>query len=325
MKKFYILIEEHTVEKFKIEAEDMDEAFKIAEKKYYNGEIVLESGNVSHRLMSGETADGTECTDWVECEECLKMKQYEAVILTIERLGGVATLGELNHEIFKIEDCEWKTKTPFASIRRIVQQNKEIYKIKPGLYGLMKYKKENERNGFIEETEKNKDSEEMIEFNHSYYQGLLLEIGNLKKLDTFIPNQDKNRKFINRKLCDLSSLKKIPEFSYPEIIKRSSTIDVIWFDNRLFDDNEIKLPHSFFEVEHSTDIQNSLLKYNDLQNFYTEMFIVADEVRKQEFEKKISYSAFRELKENNRVKFLSYDRLVELYEITKKNLQGIIL
>jgi len=27
------------------------------------------------------------------------------------------------------------------------------------------------------------------------------------------------------------------------------------------------------------------------------MFIVADEVRKQEFEKKISYSAFKELKE----------------------------
>jgi len=44
----------------------MDEAFKIAEKKYYNGEIVLESGNVSHRLMSGETADGKECTEWVE-------------------------------------------------------------------------------------------------------------------------------------------------------------------------------------------------------------------------------------------------------------------
>ena len=42
--------------------------------------------------------------------------------------GGVATLGELNHEVFKIEECEWKTKTPFASIRRIVQQRKEIYK-----------------------------------------------------------------------------------------------------------------------------------------------------------------------------------------------------
>ena len=26
------------------------------------------------------------------------MKQYEAVILTLEKLGGVATLAELNHE-----------------------------------------------------------------------------------------------------------------------------------------------------------------------------------------------------------------------------------
>lgn len=41
------------------------------------------------------------------------MKQYEAVIETLERLGGVATLGDLNTEVFKIKDCEWKTKTPF--------------------------------------------------------------------------------------------------------------------------------------------------------------------------------------------------------------------
>ena len=61
------------------------------------------------------------------------MKQNEAVILTLEKLGGVATLGQLNQEVFKISDCEWKTKTPFASIRRIVQLDKNIYKIKPGL------------------------------------------------------------------------------------------------------------------------------------------------------------------------------------------------
>ena len=51
------------------------------------------------------------------------MKQNEAIILTFERLGGIATLGQLNQEVFKIKDCEWKTKTPFASIRRIVQQD----------------------------------------------------------------------------------------------------------------------------------------------------------------------------------------------------------
>ena len=71
------------------------------------------------------------------------MKQHEAVILTLEKLGGLATLGLLNQEVFKIKDCEWKTKTPFASIRRIVQLNKGIYKIKPGLYGLINHKAQN--------------------------------------------------------------------------------------------------------------------------------------------------------------------------------------
>ncbi len=66
MKKFNIFIEEHIVEKFEIEAESMEEAFNIAEKKYYNGEFVLEPGNVSHKLMSGERADGEESTEWVE-------------------------------------------------------------------------------------------------------------------------------------------------------------------------------------------------------------------------------------------------------------------
>ena len=77
------------------------------------------------------------------------MKQYEAVIETLDKLGGVATLGDLNSEVFKIQECEWKTKTPFASIRRIVQQTKGIYKIKPGLYGLEKYRKQNEERGII--------------------------------------------------------------------------------------------------------------------------------------------------------------------------------
>lgn len=42
------------------------------------------------------------------------MKQYEAVIETLEALGGIATLGELNKEVFKIKDCKWNTKTPFC-------------------------------------------------------------------------------------------------------------------------------------------------------------------------------------------------------------------
>ena len=43
------------------------------------------------------------------------MKQYEAVIQTIEKLGGIATLQQLNQEVFKIRECKWNTKTPFAT------------------------------------------------------------------------------------------------------------------------------------------------------------------------------------------------------------------
>jgi hypothetical protein len=235
------------------------------------------------------------------------MKQKDAVELALEKLDGVATLGQLNQETMKITDCNWKTKTPFASIRRIVQLDKNIYKIKPGLYGLVSYKKENESKGIIAETAVNKNSAEVIEFNHSFYQGLLLIVGNLKKLKTFVPNQDKNKKFIDKNLGDLRTFNAIPEFSYPNFVQRSSTIDVIWF-------NEREMPHSFFEVEHSTDIQNSLLKFNDLQDFYSRMIIVADISRKKEYESKIKYSSFKNLAEFNRVRFLDYEALNKQYE-----------
>lgn len=237
------------------------------------------------------------------------MKQYEAVIETLEKLGGVATLGELNREVFQIKDCEWKTKTPFASIRRIVQQTKAIYKIKPGLYGLVKYKKQIEDRGIMEETEKNKDSDSVKLFNHTYYQGILLLMGKLRHMQTYIPQQDKNKKFhTGQRLQELSTLVEQPSYSFPQTVKRSSTVDAIWF-------NERSMPHSFFEVEHSTDIQNSLLKFNDLQDFYTRMFIVADIKRKAEFETKMCFRAFDDLRINKRVSFLSYDALIKQYEI----------
>jgi hypothetical protein len=233
------------------------------------------------------------------------MNQKEAVIQTIENLGGISTLGQLYQEVFKIKSCEWATKTPFASIRRIVQLSPEIYKIKPGLYGLIRFKKENEHKGIFEETVKNKNSKAVTEFNHTYYQGILLQLGSIKNFQTFVPNQDKNKIFLNKKLSDLKTLNAIPQFSYSNLVKRSSTIDVIWLNVR-------NMPHSFFEIEHKSDIQNSLLKFNDLQDFYVRMVIVADKARKKEYEDKIKFSSFTDL--NNRVSFLDYGSLSRQYE-----------
>lgn len=242
------------------------------------------------------------------------MKQHEAVIQTLERLGGQATLAQLNTEVFKIKECEWKTKTPFASIRRIVQTNPEIFKVRPGLWALRSYQK---RLGLTDYRTTNQTSANFLEQSHSYYQGLLVEIGNLRGFDTFIPNQDKNRIFINQPLKNISKLAAIPNYSHESLVKRSSTIDVIWFNNR-------QMPNSFFEVEHSTDFQNSLNKFNDLQDFYTRMVIVADDNKKNEYTQKLSYRSFDEIR--HRINFLNYEALVKQYEyeVLKAN-QGFIL
>jgi len=67
------------------------------------------------------------------------------------------------------------------------------------------------------------------------------------------------------------------------------------------------MPNHFYEIEHSTDIQNSLLKFTELQDFNSKFTIVADNVRKREYEAKLSQIAFDCIRP--RVRFLSYEEL----------------
>lgn len=236
------------------------------------------------------------------------MTQSQAVIEALESLGGIAPLGKIYQVALQNPDCTWGTQTPQASIRRIVRHTKGIYVVRKGLYALESHRKQLETNGIVAVTSANADSNEIQQFTHYYYQGLLLKVGELKRLDTFVPNQDKNRMFLQEAtLGELRSFNKIPNYTYSHLVKRSSTIDVIWF-------NERKMPHSFFEVEHSTDIQNSLLKFCDLQDFSARMVIVADDYRKDEFLRKLGETAFRDLRDKHRVSFLSYDELNRQYE-----------
>ena len=232
------------------------------------------------------------------------MKQHEAVIQTIENLGGIATLGQINQDIFKIKECDWKTKTPYASIRRIVQIHKDIYKIKPGLYALEKYRSQLAKQGVFAESLGKDNLKESVEFNHSYYQGLIVEIGNMKGMETYIPAQDKNKRFLNKPLKEISSVGTIYDFTYQPLVNRAKTIDVIWFNDR-------KLLSDVFEIEHSTNIQNALLKFADLRDFYTNFYIVSALNRKSEFLEKMNYSSFKEMK--SRIKFLDYEYISNLH------------
>lgn len=228
------------------------------------------------------------------------MKQHEAVVEAMRRNGGFATLGHLYHAALKVEGCQWGTKTPFASIRRIVQQHPRLFfKIRPGLWVLTE-QKENVLEKLLLDKQAPTYTEEA--FNHSYYQGLLVEVGNLKNYETFVPHQDKNRSFLSRKLADIATLKQFHDFTYDHLLRRAQTVDVTWFGSR-------KLPHSFFEVEHSTDIHNSLLKFLEFQDFRINFHIVADAARRREFESKIVSHTFAPIR--SEVKFLEYERLSE--------------
>jgi hypothetical protein len=227
------------------------------------------------------------------------MKQYEAVIKAMKENGGFATLGQLYQSVPKIPDCEWKTKTPFASIRRIVQTHDEFFKVRPGLWALS-----SERSRVLELFSADTSSVKKREYTHYFFQGLVVEIGNLKGFQTYIPSQDKNKPFSQRKLGEIASLSNFYNFTYDEISHKAQTIDVTWFNSRRY-------PNAFFEVEHSTDIYHSLLKFVEFQDFRIDFYIVADNVRHAEFENKITLSAFSPIKPF--VKFINYDDVSELH------------
>jgi hypothetical protein len=227
------------------------------------------------------------------------MKQHEAVILTMKQNGGYATLGQLYQAAPKISGSTWGTKTPFATIRRIVQQHDEFFKIRPGLWALTT-EKEKVMQLFSGEKTQAKERE----YSHYFYQGVVAEIGNMKGFQTFIPAQDKNKPYAKQKLGDVTTLSKFYEFTFTQVLRKAQTIDVTWFNSRRY-------PNSFFEIEHSTDIYNSLLKFVELQDFRTNFYIVADSQRQAEFNNKIILNAFSSIKPL--VKFWNYDAVLDFH------------
>lgn len=83
------------------------------------------------------------------------------------------------------------------------------------------------------------------------------------------------------------------------------------------------MPASFFEVEHTTDMQNSIIKFCDLQDFHSNFYIVSNFSRKKEFDTKINYSPFKKIKE--RIKFIDYEYVAKWYNnISELSLIGDI-
>ena len=236
------------------------------------------------------------------------MKQKQYVIDAMKKNGGYATFQQLNQ---LVDFSSWGTKTPFASIRRIVQTNDDFFRIQPGLWALKEYEKEILKKFKI----KNNDTKSLHKFTHSYFQGIIVEIGNLRNFDTYIPAQDKNKMFIEKKLSEITTTNIMYNFTYPEILRKAKTVDAIWF-------NERKMPCAFYEVEHSTDIKNSLNKFYELQDFRAKFYIVAAKERKKQFDDIIHSSIYNPIQ--NLVNFVNYDALISQYEAEHKIIERVI-
>ncbi len=230
-----------------------------------------------------------------------RITQWMQVVSTLRQLGGIATLSQLNRALLSPggDATDWKTKTPEATIRRIVRNTPDhIHPLKPGLYCLREFAtKYEEQYSLSQEGDAPKKVEER---NHWYYQGLLIEIGKARNYKTYIPAQDKNHTFGNQRLGDVCDITRLPNFGYQNFLRRARTVDVIWFNRR-------SMPEKMFEVEMSTDMLNSLTKFNELRDFYTQLKIVAPAPRRDHFSDRIEMDTFHEIR--NRVKFMGIDEL----------------
>ena len=227
------------------------------------------------------------------------MNQREAVVEAMKANGGYATLGHFYKEALKIPAVTWGTKTPFKTINRIVQDPKQFFKIRPGLWALLEAKGKLPLD--IEQKPK-------PESDHTYYQGLLVELGNLRKQHTFVPKQDRGRLFLGKPIGDLVTVKDIYPFTYEDVVRRASAVDVIWF-------NERKMPTEFIEVENTTDMHSAFLKFVIFDAFYSNFRVVAPAARKREFASKIEHPSFASVAK--RTKFTSYEMVSDMH--TKAN------
>lgn len=228
---------------------------------------------------------------------CAKMTQTEQVVQAMKSNGGFATLRRLN-EI--VDFSTWATRTPEATVRRIVQDCDAIFRIEPGLWALEECRAEVLKRFSV----KQGDAKSKEQFSHGYYQGLLVEIGKMKFCSTYVPPQDKNRLFLDKRLGDVADYTTMLPFTYPEILRRATTVDVVWF-------NERRMPCDMFEVEHTTDMRNSLSKFYELQDFHVRFAIVADSARRKEFDSVVAQSIYSAIK--GRVAFISYDSVAGKY------------
>lgn len=142
---------------------------------------------------------------------------------------------------------------------------------------------------------------------HEDAEYFMLKLGEMLGYITY--TCDKKAKLNDVELGEVAMLKDLPAFAGERDMGFARYIDVIWFDT---DEN----PQYCIEVEHTTNVVNSLTKLHQLGHFRVSFLVVASNDKRSKFESEMSKAPYRS--EKDRYHFISYDELISLYEHGEK-------
>lgn len=226
--------------------------------------------------------------------------------MVLQKHGGAATLATFYNDIPAL-GVKHNSQDYEKMIRGYLSRMKNqgvIKRIGLSTYALVDYKVQNDLyESILNEKITKRDfvalpSKDM----HGHLQGMLIEIGNMKGLDTYSP--DKAVVFNGKSLGKITSCESIPAFTYADRLKKIAQIDVIWFKDGY--------PIKTFDVEHSTDFTKALVRGYQLKYFRADCFMIADAEKEKIFDDRIATKPFDEIK--NIVKFLPNSSVFSDYQ-----------
>jgi hypothetical protein len=232
----------------------------------------------------------------------IKLTWKDVVKEALSKIGNSGHLDDINSQI----DGHLKTETNPTwrdTVRRTLQQYSIFYQEEKGS-GIWYLKEEKPLEEF--DPKKNPNPE------HEDVQGMLLELGRIYGYETSAAVNDAKKKFMNRNIEEISTIKEFPErFSYPKIVDIVSRIDVLWFGG----DTDMLVPEYAFEIEHTTDVTKGLARLHDLYKSgqRTKLFVILPDDKKRKFDKEIGRSLFREIRKTCQVR--TYEPLINLYNL----------
>ena len=233
------------------------------------------------------------------------MTWEEAILWVLNQKGGVASLHDFYTDVSALltqtqaRDLAHNVR---AYLRRLKQKSL-IKQVGLSLYALCDVSPENP---FYETALSESDVERALSSIpknavHGFIEGMLIDLGNFIGTETYTP--DKHIVFNGKPLNELCSQRRLPNFTYKEIVESTAMIDVIWLKDGF--------PIKTFDVEQTTDFKSALLRAYQLRYFNTQFFVVAPEQRRESYQKRLLLKPFSEIR--HAVSFLSYQEVYDAY------------